>query len=487
MIEKRLSIPVVTASFVLAVACGGSTPAPQSQPTGQVAAAQEGGEVPAPQPGAPDPVPSPAAPVPEKPKTLYDRLGGEGAVTAVVGEFVARLAADPRIKFRFVNSDIPTLSRQLFEFVCVATGGGCTYTGRDMRVGHASMNTTEAEWDAVVEALVGALDKFAVPAAEKSELLGALGGIKDQIVDPPAETPSGKTLARIDAAAKDLARFGDSAELMGAAFTALRAGQRSYAEQLFSMAEVELGPKAVAKIAPLFRKGAPPRITATPTQQPLDTAAQPGGAVGSSDEDNPPKPARGSLSGRMRLEGKGGVAFGVVTLTPVKGGGKRRTPKRRVIEQRGREFAPRLMAVPAGSTVEFPNFDPIYHNVFSRSEVRPFDLGIFKNGQAREVKFDKEGIVRIGCNLHANMSSAIIVVKAPHYAVTDAQGGFRFRSLAPGKYKLRAWTERSAEPTATTIEVKEGANNIVVDASREAAPQPSLDKFGAERGKSPAP
>ena len=137
-----------------------------------------------------------------------------------------------------------------------------------------------------------------------------------------------------------------------------------------------------------------------------------------------------------------------------------------MIEQRGREFAPRVMAVPVGSTVAFPNFDDIYHNVFSRSKRAPFDLGIYKNGQSREVKFDREGIVRIGCNLHANMSTSIIVVGAPHYAVTDGRGKFRFKSLQPGKYTLRAWTERSAEPVTKKIEMKPGENTSTVDARR---------------------
>ncbi|HTE55439.1 MAG TPA: hypothetical protein VK698_31510 [Kofleriaceae bacterium] len=458
MMIKRFAV----LGIAMAAACGGSgssgPAAVESEPAARAAT---------PRPGA----------------SLYDRLGGQPAVKAVVGEFVARLAADPRVKFRFANSDVPALTADLVDFVCAAAGGPCKYKGREMDVLHASMQVTEEEWDATVEALVGALDEFKVGMAEKHEVLGAIGSTKQDIVAPPTERPAGEELVRIRAARGDLGRYGKRAEMMGAAFTALEHGQRSYAEQLFSMVENWLGPQRMTDVAPLFRQGGPPRITATPVVMAADTPPQPKGAVGDSDDDEKPRPEKATLSGTLQLGGgAAGGAFGVVMLTPVGGKGKRRTAKHRVIEQRGREFAPRLMAVPVGSTVAFPNFDGIYHNVFSRSDARPFDLGIFKNGQSREVEFDREGIVRVGCNLHANMSASIIVVSAPHYAVTDGDGKFRFRSLRPGPYTLRAWTERSAEPVSKRIEIAAGANQVDVDADGSVKPGPGTDKFGAPRG-----
>ena len=117
--------------------------------------------------------------VAEKPSgSLFERLGGKPAIEAVVGEFVARLAADPRVKFRFANSDVPSLTSDLVDFVCAAAGGPCKYQGREMDVLHASMQVSEEEWDATVEALVGALDKFEVGLAEKHEVLGAVGSTK---------------------------------------------------------------------------------------------------------------------------------------------------------------------------------------------------------------------------------------------------------------------------------------------------------------------
>ena len=115
-------------------------------------------------------------------KSLYDRLGGKPAITAVVDEFVANVAADQRINARFANTDIPDLKRKLVDQICAGTGGDCTYTGKDMKTKHIDMAITDADFDALVEDLVKALDKFKVPEQEKSELLGILGPMRKDIV-----------------------------------------------------------------------------------------------------------------------------------------------------------------------------------------------------------------------------------------------------------------------------------------------------------------
>jgi plastocyanin len=192
------------------------------------------------------------------------------------------------------------------------------------------------------------------------------------------------------------------------------------------------------------------------------------------------KPEVGQLTGTMKIDGKTPSGMGVVMLTPDKGGAKR-IAKERVVEQRGKQFEPHVIAVPVGSTVAFPNFDPVFHNVFSLSKIRPFDLGMYKNGDTREVKFDKPGIVRLGCNLHANMSAYVIVVDAPHYAVVDTDGSFSFKSLKPGKYKVSAWNESSGDPAISTIEIKQGANETTLDLKPGAGPAIGPDKFGQAR------
>ena len=114
--------------------------------------------------------------------SLYDRLGGKPAITAVIDDFVGNVAGDSRINRRFAGADIPKLKARLVDQVCEASGGPCKYTGRSMRDAHAGMNIADAEFGALVEDLVKSLDKFKVPAKEKGELLGALGGMKGDIV-----------------------------------------------------------------------------------------------------------------------------------------------------------------------------------------------------------------------------------------------------------------------------------------------------------------
>jgi hemoglobin len=462
-----------TLACVLLFACGGGS----SKKPAAVAAT--------PAPSADDdtksePAASAEPAAPPAPSSLFDRLGGLPAITAVVDEFVNRTTADARIKERFFNTDAGNLKRLLTEFVCMATGGPCKYSGRDMQSSHAGMDLVDDEFTALVENLAGALDKFKVPEKEKGELLGALGPLKPDIVVAPDKLKPIDD-ARLAAATKLAAGLKDkaAADLLALAVVAGKRGQRSYAEQLFSRAEMMAGSKALAPVAAVFRAGAPPRVTTALKQLPADSAAQPR-IVGGSDTDEPERRLlAGSLHGTIKIDGKAPNGLGVVMLWPERGG-KKRIAKQRIIEQRGKTFAPHVMALPVGSTVSFPNFDPIFHNVFSLSKAKPFDLGMYKNGETREVKVDKPGIVRLGCNLHANMSAYLIVVDAPHYVVVDGDGTFTFKSLAPGKYKVQAWNEQSSEPTIATVTIKAGPNedNLDLKGGGQAI---SPDKFGAAR------
>lgn len=119
-------------------------------------------------------------------RSLYDRLGGKPAITAVVDDFVARVAADNRINGKFANANIPRLKTMLVDQICQASGGPCAYTGRDMKATHAGMGINGGEFDALVGDLVATLNKFKVGEREKNDLLGALGPMKKDIVQTSA-------------------------------------------------------------------------------------------------------------------------------------------------------------------------------------------------------------------------------------------------------------------------------------------------------------
>ena len=118
-------------------------------------------------------------------KSLYQRLGGYDALAAVTDDFLGRLATDPQLKRFFIghNKEGETRIRQhVIDFLCVATGGPCAYTGQDMKTAHTGLGITEDDWNSTVKHLVETLDKFRVPANEKYEVLTAISGLKGDIV-----------------------------------------------------------------------------------------------------------------------------------------------------------------------------------------------------------------------------------------------------------------------------------------------------------------
>jgi hemoglobin len=437
----------------------------------------------------PPPIESTATPAPASSKSdekhappakaeLYERLGGQAALVAVVDDFIARVAADDRIKLRFLNTDIPRLKSLLVEFVCMATNGPCKYSGQDMETSHAGMELVDEEFDALVEDLSGTLDKFKVPAKEKGELLGALGPLKPRIVMPKERLkPVGD--AQLAKATAVVAKITDdnAKQLLQAAIVAAKRGQRNYADQLFSRVEIAVGSKTVAAAAPAFREGAPKRIETPITQMPNDTPPQPEVVA----DDDGPMQGPASFKGHITVDGKPLDGVGLVMLYPASGKFAKRTPKKRIMEQRRKTFLPHLLAIPPGSNVAFPNFDSVYHNVFSLSPSQPFDIGLYKDGQSRDMRFDKPGLVRLGCNVHAKMAAFIFVIDAPAYVPLQGAAEFNFRSLPSGKYKARVWSERSKEPVEQEIKLKDGVNTIDFDVKGDAETGPSKDKFGNSR------
>ena len=127
------------------------------------------------------------------------------------------------------------------------------------------------------------------------------------------------------------------------------------------------------------------------------------------------------------------------------------------MDQRNETFIPHVLAIMAGSTVDFPNNDRTYHNVFSLSKTKSFDLGRYAAGRSQSVRFDKPGIVRVFCDIHSHMSAYILVFSNPYFAVTDEQGRYRIDGVPPGTYTVVAWNE-AMETQSRRVTVPEGGD-----------------------------
>jgi plastocyanin len=173
----------------------------------------------------------------------------------------------------------------------------------------------------------------------------------------------------------------------------------------------------------------------------LSAAIEPGAAA-----------SAGSVSGRVRLV-KGGAARAdasnaVVWIEGPGGGGAARSL---TMAQESKRFTPRVLIVPRQGTVEFPNNDPVYHNVFSVSGANRFDLGLYRSGASKSRSFGEPGLVRVYCNIHPQMVGFLLVVDTAFAAVTDRDGGFRFDGVPAGSWTLKAWHEEGAETSMPLV------------------------------------
>jgi len=125
---------------------------------------------------------------------------------------------------------------------------------------------------------------------------------------------------------------------------------------------------------------------------------------------------------------------------------------RAVMDQRNETFVPHVLAIMTGTTVDFPNSDAFYHNVFSLSKIARFDLGRYAAGRSRSVRFDKPGIVRVFCDIHSHMNAFILVFSHPFFALTTADGRYSIDNVPPGTYNVIAWNEGTAsDPKSITV------------------------------------
>jgi plastocyanin len=130
------------------------------------------------------------------------------------------------------------------------------------------------------------------------------------------------------------------------------------------------------------------------------------------------------------------------------------------MRQRDERFVPHVLPIVAGTAVAFPNDDPIYHNVFSLSRAKSFDLGRFARGESRTIVFPRAGLVQVFCHIHADMSAYILVLDNPFFAKPDSSGHFAIDGIPPGEYRLVAWHER-IHPISQPVRVVAGQTTAV--------------------------
>jgi len=156
-------------------------------------------------------------------------------------------------------------------------------------------------------------------------------------------------------------------------------------------------------------------------------------------------------------------------------------PARADMKQESKRFWPMVVAIEKNGTVEFPNDDPIYHNVFSVSGGNRFDLGLYRSGASKSKKFDETGLVRVYCNIHPQMVGFIVVVDSDHVALTGPTGAFRFEGIPPGSYVLKAWHEEAGE-ISQPVTVR-GAGDAPLELRLDATgfrPEPHKNKYGKD-------
>jgi plastocyanin len=197
-----------------------------------------------------------------------------------------------------------------------------------------------------------------------------------------------------------------------------------------------------------------------------------------------------TVSGKVIIEGVANEAATstVVWLMPIGTTAAARpvAPMHAVLAQKNKAFEPHLLVVTRGSTVDFPNHDPWFHNVFSLFNGKRFDLGLYEAGTSRTVHFDREGISFIFCNIHPEMSAVVVVLGTPHFAITSKQGLYSIPDVPPGRYMLHVWNENALpailQALSREVQVSDSARSlgtIRVQVS-QAASIPHKNKYGQD-------
>ena len=194
-----------------------------------------------------------------------------------------------------------------------------------------------------------------------------------------------------------------------------------------------------------------------------------------------------TVSGRVNVihQAKGDRASGdvVVSLTSTQSSEPAPPGPMLRFVQKNKRFSPHLLVVTPGTQIEFPNLDPFFHDVFSIYRGKPFDLGLYESGAVRKVRFSQPGVSFIFCNIHPEMSAAVVVLRTPHFATTARDGSFQISHVPPGRYKLEVWAESASEAElasqARDVDVASGDNPpILITLHSSAVSREHLNKYG---------
>jgi plastocyanin len=229
-----------------------------------------------------------------------------------------------------------------------------------------------------------------------------------------------------------------------------------------------------------------PAATPTPTSTPTPTAVAaeptPVPPTATPTPTPTPGPVNGAVEISVRMITSEGQAAGADTVAWLPAFPAAMNDAVTVtVAQRDKTFIPRVAVVPVGSTVEFPNYDRVFHNVFSLSAPRTFDLGLYRNGRSKAERFPDPGLVQVYCNIHPQMEASLMVVDARLFGSADESGRIRVESVPPGTWKVKLWNRRAGfsdhEVTVPTGGV--GRVEVVLDVS-DWRPTPHLNKHGEE-------
>jgi plastocyanin len=190
---------------------------------------------------------------------------------------------------------------------------------------------------------------------------------------------------------------------------------------------------------------------------------------------------RGKVTVLHHSKNEAGSSNVVVWLTPVGvSAAVRPGPVARLV-QKNKEFTPHVLAITAGTTIEFPNRDPFFHDVFSIYHGKPFDLGLYESGATRKVAFTKPGLSYIFCNIHPEMSAIVLVMRTPYFSITDISGSFQISGVPRERYKVEFWYDAASEAELAGLsrEMEIAGDEVLPPVTlRSYPPKGHLNKYG---------